>query len=91
MEMRHIHQMLRHMDEYEQVKRGENKKYKQAEDFYEDKALCKQNFLKYYRRYVNAGRDISSLIPHRTGRKFKDIIKYEYEVAEQLKELRDKV
>ena len=47
MEMRHIHQMLSHMDEYEQVKRGENKKYKQAKDFYEDKALCKQNFLKY--------------------------------------------
>jgi transposase InsO family protein len=88
MEKRHIQQMIRHMEEYEQVKRGEHPKYKQVKDFYEDKGLCKQNFLKYYRRYVNGGREISVLIPHKTGRKFKDIIKYEHEVTEQLKELR---
>ncbi len=90
MEKRHIHQMIRRMDEYEQVKRKEDGKYKRVKDFYEDKGLCKQNFLKYYRRYVNNAREISALIPHKTGRKFKDIIKYEHEVKEQLKELRDK-
>lgn len=90
MEMRHIHQMLRHMEEYEGVKKGEHPKYRKATEFYADKGLCKQNFLKYYRRYVNSGREISALIPHRTGRKFKDIIKYEHEVAERLQELRDK-
>lgn len=90
MEKRHIYQMLRHIDDYELVKKKEHPKHKTAQDFYDDKSLCKQNFLKYYRRYLNAGRDLSSLIPHKTGRKCRDIIKYEREVTESLKKFREK-
>lgn len=90
MERRHIHQMLRHMEEYERVKRREHELYKTASEFYEGRGICKQNFLKYYRRYVDSGREISALIPHKTGRKFKDIIKYEKELSEQIRELREK-
>lgn len=88
MERRHIEQMLRYIDDYELVKRKLHPKYKAAVDFYDDKSLCKQNFLKYYRRYINEGRNINALIPHKTGRKFRDIIKYETEVTDKLKDLR---
>ena len=90
MERRHIQQMIRHMDEYELVKKKKHLKYTFAKDFYDAKGICKQNFLKYYRRYLNNNRDISSLIPHKTGRKFKDSIEYAPEVIEKLKELRSK-
>ena len=90
MERRHIQQMIRHMDEYELVKNKKHLKYTFAKDFYDAKGICKQNFLKYYRRYLNNNRDISSLIPHKTGRKFKDSIQYAPEVVEKLKELRSK-
>ncbi len=90
MERRHIDQMLRHIDEYDLVKGKRHKIYKTAEEFYRAKGLCKQNFLKYYRRYTNSGREISSLIPHKTGRKFRDIIKYEEAVSDSIKVLREK-
>lgn len=90
MERRHIQQMLRHIDEYEQVKTRKHERYKFACEFYEDKGLCKQNFLKYYRRYKIANRDINALIPHKTGRKFKDSIKYSPEVLNEVKRLRAK-
>jgi transposase InsO family protein len=89
LERRHIHQMLKNIDDYELVKKKEHPKYKLAQEFYDGKGICKQNFLKYYRRYVDGGREISALIPHKTGRKFKDIIKYEHEVSDKIKELRD--
>jgi Integrase core domain len=89
MERRHIEQMLRYADEYELVKKKGHNLYKTALEFYEGKSLCKQNFLKYYRRYINSGRRAESLIPHKTGRKFKDIIKYEHEVRAKVKELRN--
>lgn len=88
MERRHIEQMLKYMSEYELVKKKVHSSYKTAVEFYEGKGICKQNFLKYYKRYLNSGREISSLIPHKTGRKFKDIIKYENEVRESLQDLR---
>ena len=90
MERRHIDQMLRNIDEYDLVKSKKHSAYRMAEEFYTAKGLCKQNFLKYYRRYVNAGREIGALIPHKTGRKFRDIIKYEDVVSEGIKDLREK-
>lgn len=90
MRRRHIQQMLRHIDEYEQVKKKEHPKYRYAQEFYEAKGLLRQNFLKYYRRFLLANRDIQALIPHKTGRKFKDVIQYEPEVLERLKALRAK-
>ena len=90
MERRHIQQMLRHIEEYEQVKSKEHSQYRCAAEFYACKRLCKQNFLKYYRRYINANREINALIPHKTGRKFKDSIQYAPEVLEKLEGLRRK-
>ena len=90
MERRHIHAMLRNIDEYDLVKAKKHPKFKLAIEFYEARNLCKQNFLKYYRRFVLCNRDINSLIPHKTGRKFKDSIKYTPEVVEELKAIRSK-
>lgn len=90
MARRHITQMLRHIEEYEQVKRKEHPKYILAQDFYAAKGVVKQNFLKYYRRFVNSGRDINSLIPHKTGRKFKDSLEYAPEVKSKVEDLRKK-
>ena len=89
-EGRHIRGLLRHIDEYELVKRKRHEVYEKAQDFYDAKGICKQNFLKYYRRYLLANRDISSLIPHKSGRKFKDAIKYEPEIVEKVREIRSK-
>lgn len=88
LEYRHIERMLRYMSEYEEVKKKSHKIYKTAAEFYEGKGICKQNFLKYYRRYLNSGREVSALIPHKTGRKFKDIIKYEDEIRDSVADLR---
>ena len=90
MERRHIQQMLRYIDEYEKVKRKEHPTLSTAQAFYESKGVLKQNFLKYYRRYINANRDINALIPHKSGRKFKDSIKYAPEVVDKVTQLREK-
>lgn len=90
LERRHIQVMLRHMEEYEAVKKKSHSKYKTAKEFYEGKGVCKQNFLKYYRRYQLAGKKVESLLPHKTGRKFKDSLKYEPEIVEKIKEIRSK-
>jgi transposase InsO family protein len=90
MERRHINQMLRYIDEYEEVKRKSHLTFKTAQEFYAAKGVCKQNFLKYYRRYLHQGREISALIPHKTGRKFKEQLTYHPEVIDKLKELRSK-
>lgn len=89
MEERHIRQMLRHIDEYEQVKRKEHPTHQKASEFYAAKGLIRQNFLKYYRRYLNANREVEALIPHKPGRRFKDCVTYEPEVIEKLEALRE--
>lgn len=90
MERRHIHAMLRNIDEYEQVKAKKHPTFKTAQEFYDTRKLCKQNFLKYYRRYLLCHRDIHSLIPHKSGRKFKDSIQYNPEVLEKVQTIRSK-
>lgn len=90
MERRHIQAMLRNIEGYELVKSKKHPIYKTAVEFYEGSMICKQNFLKYYRRFINAGRDLSSLIPHKTGRKFKEELAYTKELIEQVKEIRGK-
>ena len=90
LERRHIHQMLRHIEEYEEVSSKRHKVYKTVTAFYKAHGLCKQNFIKYYRRYTNQGRRIEALLPHKTGRKFKDSLQYSPEVIEQVKDIRSK-
>lgn len=90
MERRHIQAMLRHIDEYEQVKSKSHPKFRTASAFYEGRFICKQNFLKYYRRYLLNHRNINALIPHKTGRKFKDSLAYTPEVVNAVEEIRNK-
>ncbi len=87
---RHIQMMLRHIEEYEAVKAGTHTKHRTAQEFYDEKGICKQNFLKYYRRFAIANRNITALLPHKSGRKFKDVLQYEPEVIEKIKEIRSK-
>lgn len=89
MERRHIHQMLRYIDEYDLVKSGKHPEYEKAQEFYDGRGVCKQNFLKYYRRFIDSGRKIESLIPHRSGRKFKDMLKHEKGAYETIIKLRE--
>lgn len=90
MERRHIHQMVRHIDEYERVKKKQHPCYKRAQEFYEAKGILKQNFLKYYRRYLQANRNSQALIPHKSGRKFKNHLNDSPELLKKVEELRKK-
>ena len=90
MQRRHINAMLRSFEEYEQIKTKDHGEYNTVTEFFEARGLCKQNFHKYYRRFLSAKRDISSLIPHRSGRKFRDAINYAPEIIEKIKEIRSK-
>lgn len=90
MERRHIERMLSDVAGYELVKAKKHHKYKSAQDFYDGQSICKQNFLKYYRRHVLSGRSIASLIPNKAGRKFKDALNHAPEIIEKLKDIRKK-
>jgi len=90
MERRHIQVMLRNIEGYELVKSKRHPLYNTATEFYDGIRVCKQNFLKYYRRFINAKRDASSLIPNKTGRKYREEISYTKELIDQLKEIRGK-
>jgi len=90
MERRHIQIMLRNIEGYELVKNNKHPKYNTAMEFYDGIGVCRQNFLKYYRRFINANRDIGALIPKKAGRKFKEELSYSQELIEQVKEIRRK-
>lgn len=90
MERRHIQLMLRHIEGYELVKQRLHPEYKTAAAFYAGVGVCKQNFLKYYRRYIPQGKESSSLVPHRTGRKFKDAIAYAPQIIEAVRDIRSR-
>ena len=90
LERRHILSMLKNIEGYELVKNKNHPRYKTANDFYDGIGVCKQNFLKYYRRYINANREVASLIPHKTGRKFREELNYSKELIEEVKEIRSK-
>ena len=88
MRRRHIHQMLRHIDDYELVKQKKHPLYKYVYMLFDAKGIQKQNFLKYYRRYIQADRNINALLPHKSGRKFKKVLEYDRELLEKVKEMR---
>jgi transposase InsO family protein len=62
----------------------------QLRPFFEARGLCRQNFHKYYQRFLRQDRNVKALLPHKTGRKFKDALDYEPEVLEKIKTLREK-
>lgn len=90
LERRHIQQMLRNIEGYELVKSKQHPRYRTAKSFYEGQGLCKQNFLKYYKRFIHCSRDPSSLLPHKVGRRFKEVLEYHPNVVEKIKEIRSK-
>lgn len=90
MERRHINAMLHNIEEYELVKNKQHTSFITAEDFYQAKGLCRQNFLKYYRRFLNSSRDVESLIPKKVGRKFKDELKYLPQIIDKIKLIRQR-
>jgi len=90
MEQRHIYSMLRNIEEYELIKEKKHSGFKTVEEFYNTRRVCKQNFLKYYRRYINNFRQIEALIPRKAGRKYRDSLGYEPEILEKIKGIRNK-
>ena len=77
-ENRHIKDMLHNIEEYELVKNKKHSYFNTLDEFYLANNICRQNFLKYYRRYINADRDIEELIPKKIGRRFNNRTDDEY-------------
>jgi hypothetical protein len=58
------------MKEYEQVKSKSDPKFKRVGEFYKAHDTEPKNFLKYYNRYRQSGKDIN-LLPQKRGPKYK--------------------
>ena len=56
--------------EYELVKEKKHPKYKLVKDFYRAHDTCGKNFLKYYNRFKQSGKD-TDLLPQKRGPKYK--------------------
>lgn len=90
MERRHINAMLCNMEEYELVKSGKHLSFLLVKDFYQARGLCKQNFLKYYRRFLLSNRDLESLIPKKVGRRFKSELEYLPDLISEIRSIRQR-
>jgi IS30 family transposase len=88
LERRHINSMIRNVEEYELTKSGNHSLFSTLDEFYTNKNICRQNFLKYYKRYVNANREIESLLPRKTGRKFKKELGLNPDIINKIKLIR---
>lgn len=75
-ERKHITTLMRYIDDYERIKKKEHPKYKTVQEFYDDKKICKQNFIKYYNRYIQSDRNEELLLPQKRGTKVR------YQIAE---------
>lgn len=64
-----IKYMLSFVEEYELVRNKRHPDYRYARDFFLAKGICFQNFYKFYRRFIAAGRDGQKLLPQRRGPK----------------------
>jgi transposase InsO family protein len=71
LEKYHIKNMLRVFTEYEEIKSGKHKKYQYVEELFKANGMCRQNFHKYYKRYLLNNRDINQLLPKKRGSRFK--------------------
>ena len=90
MERRHVNAMLCNMEEYELVKGGKHPLFLRVKDFYRARGICKQNFLKYYRRFLLSNRNLESLIPKKVGRRFKSELEYLPEIISEIKLIRQR-
>lgn len=69
LEANSIKYMLGYVAEYELIKAKKHPEYKYARYFFVAKGICFQNFYKFYKRYINSGRDVKALLPTRSGPK----------------------
>lgn len=91
LEKEHIKDMLRIFAEYEEVKTGNHKQYNYVQELFDAKGVCKQNFHKYYRRYLLNNRDENHLLPRKRGSRFKLAEElYSQEIILRIKEFREK-
>ena len=60
--------MLNLVDDYERVKSKSYNQFKNAKEFYLARGIKKQNFLLYYNRYINNGRNAELLLPKLRGK-----------------------
>lgn len=70
-----IRYLVNYVEEYERVRAKEHEEFRTAREFFKAKGICFQNFYKFYRRYIESGRDVTSLLPTRRGPKpkYKDM------------------
>lgn len=59
------------LEQYESIKKGELKIFKNLGEFYSFHGVSRKNFLKYYNRFKNSGGDINQLLPQKRGPKFR--------------------
>lgn len=57
--------------EYELIKAKKHPKYRFLEEFYRAHDTDRRQFLKYYRRFKDAGGDLSAVLPGKRGPKWK--------------------
>lgn len=67
MEANSIKYMLKFVAGYEQVKEGQHPQYRYARDYFAAHDICFQNFYKFYKRYIQSGRNVETLLPLRRG------------------------
>lgn len=74
MERNALKYMLKHIEEFEQIKEKKHPIYKNAREFFKAKGICFQNFYKFYARFIESGRKEEELLPRRRGRaKYKEM------------------
>lgn len=69
MQQNSIRHMLKYVEEFEQITQKSHLVYKTKRAFFKDKAICYQNFYKFYNRYVISQRNPQALLPTRSGPK----------------------
>lgn len=62
------------VQDYELVKAGQHPQYRFVAEFYRVHRLKRQNFIKFYNRFVENDRDPSALLPQKRGRKFSGVM-----------------
>lgn len=83
-----IRRMVGIFEEYELIKSKKHEGMKTVQELFDARGINKANFHKYYRRYLDSKRNPNSIIPHKTGRKYKNSIQYAPEIIEEIEKLR---
>lgn len=73
--------------EYEKIKLKKHEKYKYVKNYFEDLGVSRQNFNKYYNRFIQSNRKLESLKPQKRGPKYK-ARRIDIEVEDKIVELR---